>query len=450
MMRFTGSIWIGLLVAVSVPNAFSQAAGPRVFRLEELKTPPGYEVSVYATVGGGPRHMAFGPNGVLYVAARNGGTIVAIPEQGRTVVALRGLNGPHSLVFHENELWVSVNDGVLRFAEATPADYVIRSQARRVVTLPSGGQHSTRTLGFDSEGKLYVSLGSTCNFCVEADRRRAAIVQYDADGSGERLFATGLRNTVGFTFHPETGRMWGVDHGGDGLGDDEPPEEINLIEAGKDYGWPDCIGKQRPVRWGPQARTERCSETEEPRFEMQGHSAPLGISFYTGDQYPASFRNDALVAFHGSWNRTAPTGYKVVRIRMADGKPVSQEDFLWGFLDPATRSRSGRPVQAIQGPDGAVYVSDDGNGNIYRVAYTGPRINDGGIAKVVDNIYAMYGYRFVRDGGTVRVFAGGLACELLYAGENQVNFVLPETLRGEVTIRIENDLAGDEQTITVE
>lgn len=448
-MRIAGAIAIFLLPALTVENALSQAAGPRQFRIEDLKTLPGYEVSVYATVGG-PRHMAFGPNGVLYVAARNGGNIVAIPQQGQTVVAVRGLNGPHTIEFRENELWVAVNDGVVRFREATPTDYVIRSQPTRVVTVPSGGQHFSRTLGFDTAGKLYVSIGSTCNFCIESDRRRAAIVQYNADGTGERLFATGLRNTVGFTFHPDTGKMWGVDHGGDGLGDDEPPEEINLIEDGKDYGWPDCIGQQRPVRWGSQASTDRCGATEPPRFEMQGHSAPLGISFYNGDQFPASLRKDALVAFHGSWNRSQPTGYKVVRIRMADGVPVAQEDFLWGFLDPATRSRSGRPVQAIPGPDGAVYVSDDGNGNIYRIAYHGPRINDGGIGKVVDNIYAMYGQRLSPDGASVRVFANGLACEILYAGEQQINFALPTALTGEVTIRIESDRAADEQKISVD
>ncbi|MCS7026085.1 MAG: PQQ-dependent sugar dehydrogenase [Bryobacteraceae bacterium] len=449
-MKRSGLFLVFLFWLACDSAAYAQLAAPRQFRIEELRTPPGFEVTVYATVGGAPRHMAFGPNGVLYVAARNGGNIVAIPEQGRTVVALRGLNGPHSLVFRNQELWVAVNDGVLRFSDPTPEDLVIRSPARRVLTAPAGGQHSTRTLVIDAEGKLYLSIGSTCNFCVESDRRRAAIVQYNPDGSGERLFATGLRNTVGFTFHPLTGQMWGVDHGGDHLGDDEPPEEINLIEEGKDYGWPDCIGKQRPLRWGPQARTDRCSETIAPEFEMQAHAAPLGIEFYTGDQFPASYRYDALVTFHGSWNRTQPTGYKVVRIRMKDGKPVSQEDFLWGFLDLTTRTRSGRPVHAITGPDGAVYVSDDGNGNIYRVRYLGPRINEGGIARVTENIYAMYGQRLSIDGGPVRVFANGFTCEILYAGENQVNFVLPETLRGEVTIRIENERAADEQTITVE
>lgn len=183
---------------------------------------------------------------------------------------------------------------------------------------------------------------------------------------------------------------------------------------------------------------------------MQGHSAPLGIGFYTGEQFPVAFRNDALVAFHGSWNRTEPTGYKVVRIRSAGGRAVGQEDFLWGFFDPASRTTSGRPVQAITGADGAVYVSDDGNANIYRVAYRGPRINEGGIAKVADRIYALYGQRLSGGAGQFQIFGNGIALETLYVGEEQVNFVIPEGMTGEVTIAVKNEVAGDEAVMVVE
>ena len=173
---------------------------------------------------------------------------------------------------------------------------------------------------------------------------------------------------------------------------------------------------------------------------MQAHSAPLGISFYTGDQFPVSFWNDALVAFHGSWNRAAPTGYKVVRVRTAGGRATGVvEDLLWGFLDPVSRTRSGRPVQAITGPDSAVYVSDDSTGNIYRVEHKGPRINQGGIVKVVDNVYSLYGLRLANDVARFQIFGNGLALETLFAGENQVNFVLPETLTGDVTIIVRNE-----------
>ncbi|MBI3684254.1 MAG: sorbosone dehydrogenase family protein [Acidobacteria bacterium] len=439
-----------VIFAFCLPPAFPQAVASRPFRLDELKTPPGYGVGVHATVGGGPRHMTFGPNGVLYVAARGNGSIVAIPERGRTVVALRGLNGPHSLVFRDRDLYVAVNDGVIRLRDAVTGDLVIRSQAERILNVPSGGQHSTRTVGFGPDGKIYVTIGSTCNFCFEADRRRAAMVRFNEDGSGEKLFATGLRNTVGFAWHPLTGELWSTDHGGDDLGDNEPPEEINVIEEDKDYGWPDCIGNQRPNRGWGQARTQRCDQTKAPEFEMQAHSAPLGIAFYTGDQFPASFNNDALVTFHGSWNRTQPSGYKVVRIRASTGRATGIEDFLWGFLDLNTRTRSGRPVHAISGPDGAVYVSDDANGNIYRVDYQGPRINQGGIVRVVDNIYALYGLRLAGDPALFQIFANGIVLETLYAGENQVNFVLPPDMKGDITITVKNEKASDEAILRVD
>jgi glucose/arabinose dehydrogenase len=440
-----------LLLSVCLSSAvFGQVANNRPFRIEELRTPPGYEVSVYANMAGAPRHIGFGPNGVLYVAARNGGNIVAVPERGRTVVALRGLNGPHTIEFRGNDLYIGVNDGVVRFRDAVTEDLVIRSPSERILNVPSGGGHSTRTLGFGPDGRIYVSVGSTCNFCVEADNRRATMLRFDADGSNPILFARGLRNTVGFAWHPLTRELWGADHGGDNLGDDEPPEEINIIEEGADYGWPDCIGKKRPANWGAQARTQRCGETKEPEFEMQAHSAPLGLSFYTGDQFPASFKNDALIAFHGSWNRTQPTGYKVSRIRAASGRATAMEDFLWGFLNLETRTRSGRPVHAIPGPDGAVYVSDDGNGNIYRVVYAGPRINEGGIVKVVDNIYALYGLRLSIDAALFQIFANGIAVETLYIGENQVNFVLPAAMKGDVKITVRNEKASDESIINVE
>lgn len=444
-MRGT-AIAIGFLFALP---AFPQAAGPRPFRLEELKTPPGFEVSVYGVVRGA-RHMAFGPNQVLYVAARSANQVVAVRSEGETVVVLRNLNGPHSLEFRGEDLYVSVNDGVLRFRNAVTEDLVIRSQAERIATVTSGGGHTTRTLGFGPDGKLYVSIGSSCNFCVEADRTRATIVRFDGEGANPQVFARGLRNTVGFAWHPVTGELWGVDNGGDNLGDDEPPEEINIIREGGDYGWPDCIADKRGVRWGPQARPERCEQTLAPAFHMDAHAAPLGIAFYSGDQFPASFKNDALIALHGSWNRSTPSGYKVIRVRIVDGRPTASEDFLWGFLDLNTRTRSGRPVQAIPGPDGAVYVSDDGNGNIYRIEYKGPRINEGGIVRVAGNIYSLYGLRLSHDPALFRIFANGIALETLYVSENQINFVLPENLKGDVVIRVENEVAGDEARIQVE
>jgi len=440
----------GLLVFLAA-GAFAQAqnVNSRTFRLEELKTPPGFEVSVYARVNGSPRLMTVGPNGVLYVAAR-GGSVAAIPTANRVVIARSGLSGPHSVTFRGNDLYVAQNDGLIVFRNAVTEDLVIRGNPERLVTFPSGGQHSTRTAYFGPDGKIYFTAGSTCNFCVEADQRRAAMMRYEADGSGETIFARGLRNSVGFAWHPATGELWALDHGGDGLGDDDPPEEINVIRESGDYGWPDCRAAQRGVNWGLPARPGRCAETLAPEIEMQGHSAPLGLSFYTGEQFPISWSGDALVGFHGSWNRTQPSGFKVVRVRASSGRATGIEDLLWGFLDTTTRTRSGRPVHAVTGADGAVYVSDDATGNIYRVAYVGPRIAPGGIVRVAPRIYELYGTNLVNDDAEFGLYANGILAERLYTSRGQVNFILPEGLTGDITISVKNEKAVDEAVIQVE
>ncbi|MBI3208125.1 MAG: PQQ-dependent sugar dehydrogenase [Candidatus Solibacter usitatus] len=441
----------GLALFVFCLPLVSQVANRRTFRLSELKTQPGYEVTVFATIAGGPRHMTIGPNGVLYAAARGNGTIVAVPMMGQQVVALRGLNGPHTVEFREGFLYIGVNDGVVRFRNAVTEDYVVRTTAERLLTLPAGGQHSTRTIAIGSDGSIYASVGSSCNFCAEADSRRASVLRFNADGSGQTTFGKGLRNSVGLAWHPRTGELWSVDNGGDELGENEPPDEVNIVKEGADYGWPDCIGKQRPNRWGPQAKPERCDQTAAPEFEMQAHSAPLGIGFYTGGMLPVAAKNDALVALHGSWNRPQPVGYKVVRLRAATGAVTAAEDFLWGFLDTASRTTSGRPVHAITGPDGAVYVSDDATGNIYRVEYKGPRINEDGVGRVADNAFFIYGQRLVKDDpALVQVFVNGLAAEILYVDEGEVGFVMPEGLKGSVTVTLKNELASDEATITID
>jgi glucose/arabinose dehydrogenase len=274
-MLMTAMIFVAALQA-------QPGVGGRPFRLEELRTQPGYEVSVFAETYGSPRMMTFGPNGVLYAAVRDLGTIVAIPRDNEVITVLRGLQGPHTALFRDNDLYVMVDDGLLRYRNAVSSDLIVRGTPERLLTVPTGG-HDTRTIGFSPDGKLFVTVGSSCNFCVESDPRRAAIVRYEVDGSGETVYARGLRNSVGFAWHPVTGDLWATDNGGDGLGDDVPPEEINFIEAGVDYGWPDCAGDRRGVDWGPAARPERCGATKAPEFTTVAHSAPLGISFYSGD-----------------------------------------------------------------------------------------------------------------------------------------------------------------------
>jgi glucose/arabinose dehydrogenase len=231
--------------------------------------------------------------------------------------------------------------------------------------LPSGG-HNTRTLLFSPDwSALFVSVGSSCNVCDESDERRATIVRYNPDGSDERIFARGLRNAVGITFRPGTDELWATNNGRDMLGDDLPPETINLARQGDNFGWPRCHAGRisDPEFGGPDA----CQGVAAPAVEMQAHSAPLGLAFYTGSIFPEEYRGDLFVAFHGSWNRSVPTGYKIVRIPFENGTPGAVRDFAVGWLvgDVAW----GRPVDVITAPDGGLFVSDDGSGRIYQILY---------------------------------------------------------------------------------
>jgi glucose/arabinose dehydrogenase len=234
--------------------------------------------------------------------------------------------------------------------------------------LPAGGGHWTRTVVFGPDGALYVSVGSSCNVCRESDKRRAAVLRYNADGSGERIFASGLRNAVGLAFQPGTGALWAIVNERDWRGDDVPPEMITEVRDGAFYGWPDCLtvgGK--PIPDDRFEKGARCDRVTPPTVEIQAHSAPIGLTFYTGTQFPAEYRGSLFVAYRGSWNRTVPTGYKVVRVRFRDGKPAGVEDFATGWLEG--RSAYGRPVDLIVGRDGALYLSDDGAGRIYRISH---------------------------------------------------------------------------------
>jgi glucose/arabinose dehydrogenase len=271
--------------------------------------------------------MAFSPDGILFVTVpstaglydrnKSGGTVYALPDLDRDGKAdeakkvITGLsNRPHGLAFYEGYLYLAEENAVSRYRYLGNGDVAVRELV--IGNLPFGADHVSRTIGFSPTGKMYVSVGSSCNVCQESDSHRAAIVEYSADGTSSRVFAEGLRNAVGFVFHPDTAEIWATENGRDLLGDDLPPDEINIVKNGRHYGWPFCYGKQIP---DPQfSDLERCSTTEESLHDMQAHSAPLGLRFIASAQFPAEWQGDLLVAFHGSWNRTVPTGYKVVRL----------------------------------------------------------------------------------------------------------------------------------------
>ncbi len=351
------------------------AATPRAWAAElegPIALPPGFAISVFAAGLSAPRFMAWSARGDLLVSLPRRGQVVALRDTTKTGradrrwVVAEGLNLPHGLAFRDPQtLYVAETGRILRFrydvetGKASTLEVIVPD-------VPSGSGHWTRTIAFGPDGNLYVSVGSSCNVCVERDPRRAAVVRYRPDGSGEHLFARGLRNAVGISFDGQ-GRLWGVVNGRDWLGDDQPPEILAQIKDGRHYGWPHCNGQRVP---DPDfGRPGFCQTVELPDFEMQAHSAPLGFAFYAGRMFPAEYRGDLFVGFHGSWNRSTPTGYKVVRIRMRDGRPTAIEDFASGWL--VGGRPWGRPVDVTIGPDGALYVSDDYAGRIYRITYGG-------------------------------------------------------------------------------
>jgi glucose/arabinose dehydrogenase len=358
-------------LAVTAAPAVGGAIAPTE---HPIALPPGFVISVFAQGLDDPRMLAIGPDGALYAAERGAGRILRLPDgdgdglaDAQQVVA-QGLEAPSSLAFYrDGSLYVAETTRIVRLSEPD-AQGTFQRQEMVVDGLPSGG-HSTRTVLFSPDyATLFVSIGSSCNVCVEEDPRRAAIMAYNPDGGNARLYARGLRNAVGITFRPGTDELWASNNGRDLLGDDLPPETINLVQEGDDFGWPRChAGRIVDLKYGgPQG----CRGVKDPAVEMQAHSAPLGLAFYSGSQFPQEYRGDLFVAFHGSWNRSVPTGYKLVRIPMQESRPGPVQDFASGWL-LANGSSWGRPVDVITGGDGSLYVSDDAGGKIYRIFYTG-------------------------------------------------------------------------------
>ena len=340
---------------------------------EPIGLPPGFRINVFARGLDSPRMLTIGPDGALYVAERGAGRILRLPdrdEDGQVdglEVAADGLNGPSSLAFYQDgSLYVGLTTRILRLSQPD-ANGKFQKQEVIVSSLPAGG-HNTRTVLFSPDWTtLFVSVGSSCNVCLEEDPRRAAIVRYNPDGSGEEIYASGLRNAVGITFRPGTNELWATNNGRDQLGDNLPPENIYRVQAGVDYGWPRCHSSR--IIDPDFGKKDSCEGVGQPMVEMQAHSAPLGLVFYNGDQFPEEYQGDLFVAFHGSWNRSIPTGYKVVHIPMNGSQPGGVQDFSTGWLR-ADGSSWGRPVDLAVGMDGSLYVSDDGGGNIYRIVYS--------------------------------------------------------------------------------
>lgn len=342
-----------------------------------VEVPAGFEVNLFASGLETPRFMAVNPDGVLHVADRRADTIVALPDQNgdgvadTAIVVAEEVGRPHSLTWHEDGWYVGIPSGIIKLVDQD-GDMVADRREVIVDGITTDGSHTTRTIDFLPDGRMVLSVGSTCNVCDEADERRATVLIYEsAAGEGERILATGLRNAVGLAVDPRTGALWASNNGRDLMGDDSPPETIYRIEDGKNYGWPICHSGR--IIDPDMGEAGDCEGVEPPIVEMQAHSAPLGITFYNDTLFPAEYQGDLFIAFHGSWNRSVPTGYKVVRLDFDErNQPANAvTDFATGWLNEADGTSSGRPTGVTVGGDGALYVTDDKGGFIYRITYTG-------------------------------------------------------------------------------
>lgn len=342
----------------------------------QLTAPDGFRVAYFARNLPGVRFMALGADGAVYASEPGSGKVVRVWDVNgdgmadSVATAVDGLDRPHGLAFHGGYLYIANTNGVVRVRLGS--DGRATGSPEALNHFDGGGGHWTRTIVFGADSMMYVSIGSSCNLCIETIPERASVMRYDANGQNGVRFASGLRNAVGMAVEPSTHALWVSQNERDNLAPDHqnlPPEEINILREGGDYGWPYCYTLHGAAVANPEYHdAARCAPTVPAALEMQAHSAPLGMTFLTAaTQFPAEYRGDLLLAFHGSWDRDTPTGAKVVRVHVVNRAPVSYDDFVTGWQRP-DGSRWGRPVDVIVYRDGSVLVSDDQAGAIYRVS----------------------------------------------------------------------------------
>lgn len=341
-----------------------------------LKVPKGFKVDVFASKLGNPRMLAVAPDGTVYVTRRDEGDVMMLKDAGGHAAGppqrVASRSGVHGIALHEGKVYLATPKEIFR-APVLP-DGQFGPLEMLIHDLPDAGQHNTRTVQIGPDDMMYISVGSTCNECLDTNPENATVLRASLDGKSRAIFAAGLRDTIGWGWHPQTGELWGMDQGMDWLGDDLPPEELNRIERGKRYGWPFFWGDNKPnphVReLGGLKPPEWLAESTPMVMGYTAHAAAMQMAFYTGSQFPAAYQGDAFVAMRGSWNRRPPRGYEVVRIHFTNGQPGAIEPFLTGFLTP--RGESARPCGVAVAHDGALLFTDDRNGIIYRVSYAGP------------------------------------------------------------------------------
>lgn len=379
------------LAMCSIMPSLTCAAEPPVAL--KLSLPAGFKANIFAKLDVAPRMMAFSPDGKLFVSSSKANQVLMLADDNHdgfadiiTIVS-SDLNAPNGLAFIDDALLVANQDGIVKLSKktkqwSTPTPFIS--------ALATGG-HTVKTIKLGPDNHLYINVGSSCNVCNETDPTRATLLRYTSEGKpagaltvvGRHnalppIWASGLRNTQGFAWHPETKAMFATNNGADmrserkggPVNDELPPEHINEIKRGQHYGWPHCWGNASgrmtmdPNFPGPE---DFCQQAMAPTITLTSHSTPIGITFLNNSHFPNEFKSDAIVALHGSWNREQLSGYKLVRLQFQQGKPVKAVDFATGWLN--NNQAWGRPVDVIVGPDGALYVTDDRANYIYRITY---------------------------------------------------------------------------------
>ncbi len=363
-------VLFALLVQIPLTTA---AAGVKVrMQISAIKLPPGFTISVYAENIPGARSLALSPSGTLFVGTRQAGRVYAVLDQDRDMQAdqvitlAEGLEMPNGVALRDGDLYVAEVHRILRYGqiesqlEAPPKPEVVFDQ------FPKDRHHGWKFIRFGPDGRLYVPIGAPCNVCRSDKPIYATITRLNRDGSGLQIFAKGVRNSVGFDWHPLTGELWFTDNGRDWLGDDQPPDELNQAAVkGLHFGFPFCHGGELS---DPEYGSEHpCDQFAKPAVKLDAHVAALGMRFYTGKMFPESYHNQIFIAEHGSWNRTRKSGYRVTLVK-TDGRQIfGYEPFAEGWR--IGNSAWGRPVDVEVMPDGSLLVSDDRNGVIYRISY---------------------------------------------------------------------------------
>ena len=358
-----GCFYRGILAGV-LPSSAAE--------LSDIKLPPGFRIAVYADRVPNARQMALGPSGVVFVGSLSEGKVYAVVDTDgdhkadQVHVLAEKLDMPSGIAFKDGVLYVAAVSRVLRFPDV--ARDLTRPPKPEVVTsaFPSDTHHGWKFILFGPDGHLYVPVGAPCNVCLPPGALHATITRIDVAGGRPEVVARGVRNSVGFDFAPDTGTLWFTDNGRDWLGDNQPPDELNrLTKAGEHFGFPFCHGQG--IRDPDFNAGRSCDEFTAPARALGPHVAALGMRFYTGRMFPEEYRGGIFIAEHGSWNRSNPIGYRVTFVKVQDGRAVSYETFAEGWLKGLLAR--GRPADVLVMPDGALLVSDDKAGRIYRISY---------------------------------------------------------------------------------